>query len=129
MADKERLDVLLREKGICKSREKAKREIMAGNLYVNGQLKDKPGTRVAKGADIELKGRKQKFVSRGGKKLEGALEEFGIDVDGFTALDIGASTGGFTDCLLQNGARKVWALTSARDSWTGTSGRTRELHQ
>lgn len=110
MSDKERLDVLLRDREICKSREKAKREIMAGNVYVEGQLKDKPGTRVAKGADIDLKERKQKFVSRGGKKLEGALEEFGIDVDGFTALDIGASTGGFTDCLLQNGVRKVWAL-------------------
>lgn len=110
MSDKERLDVQLRDRGICKSREKAKREIMAGNVYVDNQLEDKPGTRVAQGADIELKGRKQKYVSRGGKKLEGALEEFGIDVDGFKALDIGASTGGFTDCLLQNGAKKVWAL-------------------
>jgi len=110
MSDKERLDVLLRDRGICKSREKAKREIMAGNVYVDDQLKDKPGTRVAKGADIDLKGRKQKYASRGGKKLEGALEEFGIDVVDFTALDIGASTGGFTDCLLQNGAQKVWAL-------------------
>ena len=110
MSDKERLDVLLRDREICKSREKAKREIMAGNVYVDGQLEDKPGTRVAKGADIDLRGRKQKYVSRGGKKLEGALEEFDVEVDGFTALDIGASTGGFTDCLLQNGARKVWAL-------------------
>lgn len=110
MPDKERLDVLLREKGICKSREKAKREIMAGNVYVAGQLKDKPGRQVPKDADITVKGRDQQYVSRGGKKLEGALDEFGIDVDGFKALDIGASTGGFTDCLLQNGARKVWAL-------------------
>jgi len=110
MSDKERLDVLLRDRGICKSREKAKREIMAGNVYVDDQLEDKPGTRVAKGAEINLKGRKQKYVSRGGKKLEGGLEKFGIDVEGFNALDIGASTGGFTDCLLQNGARKVWAL-------------------
>ncbi len=110
MSDKERLDVLLREKEICKSREKAKREIMAGNVYVGGQLKDKPGRQVPKDADITVKGRDQRYVSRGGKKLEGALAEFEIDVEKFKVLDIGASTGGFTDCLLQNGARNVWAL-------------------
>lgn len=110
MADKERLDVLLRERGLCQSREKAKREIMAGNVYVSGQLRDKPGKQVSKDSEISLRKDEKRYVSRGGEKLEGALEKFNIDVGGLEVLDIGASTGGFTDCLLQNGAKKVWAL-------------------
>lgn len=110
MAEKERLDLLLTEKGLCKSREKAKREIMAGNVYVSGQLKDKPGKRVPTDSEITVKREEKRYVSRGGKKLETALEDFALDVEGFNVLDIGASTGGFTDCLLRKGAEKVWAL-------------------
>jgi len=110
MADKERLDVLLNERGFCKSREKAKREIMAGNVYVSGQLSDKPGKRIPTDSEITLERDERRYVSRGGKKLEAALEEFDIDVKGYRVLDIGASTGGFTDCLLKKGAEKVWAL-------------------
>ncbi|MFB6290931.1 MAG: TlyA family RNA methyltransferase [Candidatus Bipolaricaulia bacterium] len=110
MSKKERLDVLLTERELCKSREKAKREIMAGNVYVSGQLKDKPGKQVPTSSEITVERDEERYVSRGGKKLEAALEDFGLDVEGFNVLDIGASTGGFTDCLLENGAKKVWAL-------------------
>ncbi|MBS3787062.1 TlyA family RNA methyltransferase [Candidatus Bipolaricaulota bacterium] len=110
MAKKERLDLLLTERGLCKSREKAKREIMAGNVYVSGQLKDKPGKKVSTDSEVTVKRDKKRYVSRGGKKLEAALEDFALDVKGFNVLDIGASTGGFTDCLLRKGAKKVWAL-------------------
>ena len=101
---------MLTERDFCRSREKAKREIMAGNVYVAGQLKDKPGKRVAVDSEIEVKRDKKRYVSRGGKKLETALEDFGLDVKGYRVLDIGASTGGFTDCLLRRGAKKVWSL-------------------
>lgn len=110
MTDKERLDLLLTERGLCKSREKAKREIMAGNVFVSGQLKDKPGKKVPRDSDISLKRDKPRYVSRGGKKLERALEEFEVDPADMKVVDIGASTGGFTDCLLATGAEKVWAL-------------------
>ena len=101
---------MLTERDFCKSREKAKREIMAGNVYVAGQLKDKPGKRVAIDSEIEVKRDKKRYVSRGGKKLETALEDFDLDVKGYRVLDIGASTGGFTDCLLRRSAEKVWSL-------------------
>lgn len=110
MAQKERIDVLLAEKGIYSSRSKAKRAIMAGKIYVNDQLVDKAGTKVEKNSDIRVKGRKIPYVSRGGLKLEKALDVFSIDVKDKEAIDIGASTGGFTDCLLQNGAKKVYAI-------------------
>ncbi len=110
MADKERLDVLLRERGLCQSREKAKREIMAGNVYVSGQLRDKPGRQVPRDSEISLERDEKRYVSRGGEKLEGAMEEFDVQVKGLEVLDIGASTGGFTDYMLKNGATKVWAL-------------------
>ena len=110
MSEKERLDVLLAERGLCKSREKAKREIMAGNVYVAGQLRDKPGKRIPTDSEITVKREKKRYVSRGGKKLEAALDEFDLNVEGFKVLDIGASTGGFTDCLVRKGAEKVWAL-------------------
>lgn len=110
MATKKRLDVLIREKGLRSSREKAKREIMAGNVFVNGQLVDKAGTKIDPDSAIEIRGSDQRFVSRGGKKLEKALQEFDIDPSERLVIDIGASTGGFTDCLLQHGARRVWAV-------------------
>ncbi|MCF7890625.1 TlyA family RNA methyltransferase [Candidatus Bipolaricaulota bacterium] len=110
MPEKERLDLLLTERGLCKSREKAKREIMAGNVYVSGQLKDKPGKKFPTDSEITVKRNKKRYASRGGKKLEAALEDFDLDVTGYKVLDIGASTGGFTDCLLRKGAERVWAL-------------------
>lgn len=107
---KERLDVLLVEKGICTSRERAKTSIMAGLVYVDGQKVDKVGEKVSVEADIVYKGEKMPYVSRGGFKLEKAMKEFNIDLTDTVCMDIGASTGGFTDCMLQNGAVKVYAV-------------------
>lgn len=104
-----RLDLLLEERGLCRSRSQAQGEIRAGNVLVDGALVDKPGALVPQEAKIELRER-ARYVGRGGLKLEWALRALGIDVRGKTALDIGASTGGFTDCLLQHGARKVYAV-------------------
>ena len=108
--EKERVDVLLVQLGLANSRELAKAYIMAGNVYVDGQKEDKAGTKVAVNADIEVKGSQMKYVSRGGYKLEKAINEFGVQLEGKICLDIGASTGGFTDCMLQNGASKVYAI-------------------
>ena len=108
--EKERLDVLLVQLGLANSRELAKAYIMAGNVYVDGQKEDKAGTKVAVNADIEVKGSQMKYVSRGSYKLEKAINEFGVELEGKICLDIGASTGGFTDCMLQNGAKKVYAI-------------------
>lgn len=108
--EKERLDVLLVQQGLATSRELAKAYIMAGNVYVDGQKEDKAGTKVAVNASLEVKGNQMKYVSRGGYKLEKAVDAFGISLDGKICLDIGASTGGFTDCMLQNGASKVYAI-------------------
>lgn len=110
MIKKERIDVLMYEKGLAESREKAKRIVMAGNVYIDNERIEKPGTKIEINSNIILKGEKCKFVGRGGYKLEKAIKHFDIDVDGFTAIDIGASTGGFTDCLLQNGAEKIYAI-------------------
>ncbi len=108
---KERLDVLLVEKGFAPSREKAKAVIMSGDVFVNGQREDKAGSTFdPEKINIEVKGAKLKYVSRGGLKLEKALEVFPIKLDGFICMDIGASTGGFTDCMLQNGAVKVYSI-------------------
>lgn len=107
---KERLDVLLVQQGFAASRELAKAYIMAGNVYVDGQKEDKAGMKVAVTAALTVKGNQMKYVSRGGYKLEKAMEVFGIRLDGKICLDIGASTGGFTDCMLQNGASKVYAI-------------------
>lgn len=109
MAEKKRLDVTLHERGLAPSREKARAMIMAGEVTVAGQLADKPGMRVSTDASIILKAR-PRFVSRGGEKLAGALEAFRFDVSGRICADVGASTGGFTDCLLQAGAAKVYAI-------------------
>ena len=108
--EKERLDVLLVQQGLANSRELAKAYIMAGNVYVDGQKEDKAGTKVAVTAKLEVKGNQMKYVSRGGYKLEKAMDVFGIRLNGKICLDIGASTGGFTDCMLHNGASKVYAI-------------------
>ena len=110
MTDKIRLDVLLVDRRLFDSRERARRFIMTGNVLVNDQRVDKAGALVAIDADIRLLGSDMPFVSRGGLKLQKALDTFSIDLDGKIAADIGASTGGFTDCMLQRGARKVYAI-------------------
>lgn len=107
---KERLDVLLVQRGLAPSREKAKAMIMEGNVFVAGQREDKAGTSFDDKAEIEVRGNTLKYVSRGGLKLEKAIENFGIDLTDKICMDIGASTGGFTDCMLQNGAGKVYAV-------------------
>lgn len=109
MVEKPRLDVLLYERGLVPTREKARGMIMAGEVLVNGVTVDKPGTRISPDADLMLK-RKPRFVSRGGEKLAHALSVFGLDTAGRICADVGASTGGFTDCLLQNGAARVYAI-------------------
>ena len=110
--DKERLDVLLVNRGLAPSREKAKALIMAGDVFVNGQREDKPGTTFeeAKITSLEVKGAQLPYVSRGGLKLEKAVKNFGSSLEGKVCMDIGASTGGFTDCMLQNGAAKVYSV-------------------
>ena len=107
---KERLDLLLVQKGYYPSREKAKTAIMAGLVYVNKQISDKPGTPTDVEAEIQVKNNLCPYVGRGGLKLEKALNEFALDLEGAFCADIGASTGGFTDCMLQRGARKVYAI-------------------
>ena len=107
---KERLDVLLVERGLFPSREKAKLSIMEGNVYVEGQKEDKAGTLFDKEAKIEVRGKSLQYVSRGGLKLEKAMARFPIDLTDRICMDIGASTGGFTDCMLQNGAAKVYSI-------------------
>jgi 23S rRNA (cytidine1920-2'-O)/16S rRNA (cytidine1409-2'-O)-methyltransferase len=108
--NKGRLDRLLVDRGLMESRERGQAMILAGQVLVNGQKVDKAGTPVPTDADIRILGEQLRYVSRGGLKLEAALSEFAIDVQGRTALDVGASTGGFTDCLLQHGAEKVYAV-------------------
>ncbi len=105
----ERLDKLLLEKGFVESREKAKALIMAGKVLVDGRVVDKPGTKLKGDEKIELL-KTCRYVSRGGEKLEGALKKFKINPSGWVVLDVGSSTGGFTDCLLQHGAKKVYAV-------------------
>ena len=107
---KQRLDLAVLERGHTESREKAKALIMAGAVYVNGQKELKAGTNVTEDDVIEVRGEKMPYVSRGGFKLEKAMTAFGLTLDGKTCMDIGASTGGFTDCMLQNGAVKVYAI-------------------
>ena len=108
--EKTRLDVLLVERGLAPSRERAQAMLLAGNVRVNGKIMDKPGTRLAADAQVEIAGETQRYSSRGGLKLEGALEDFGVAPQDKTCLDVGSSTGGFTDCLLQHGARRVYAV-------------------
>ncbi len=110
MADRERLDILLYRQGLFPSRSKAQRAIMAGQVYVNDRQVDKAGTQVHPDDDFEVRGSREPYVSRGGRKLKKALEEFEIRPEGLEVIDVGASTGGFTDCLLQEGAKLVYAI-------------------
>ena len=110
MIEKKRLDCLLFDRNLAESREKAKAMIMSGIVYVDNQKSDKPGTAIPVTAQIEVRGSVMPYVSRGGLKLEKAMREFPIDLKDRVAMDIGASTGGFTDCMLQNGARRVYAI-------------------
>lgn len=107
---KERLDVLLVNNGLAESREKAKRTIMAGLVTVDGRVEDKPGSTFDPESEISVTGRECPYVSRGGLKLEKAIKEWGVDCEGTVCMDMGASTGGFTDCMLQHGAVKVYAI-------------------
>jgi 23S rRNA (cytidine1920-2'-O)/16S rRNA (cytidine1409-2'-O)-methyltransferase len=110
VSNKTRIDVLLVEKGLQETRQRAQATIMSGLVFVNQQRVDKPGTAVPNDAVIEVRGNALPYVSRGGLKLEKAMKTFGLTLDGKTCADIGASTGGFTDCMLQNGAEKVYAV-------------------
>lgn len=107
---KERLDILLVNRNLAESREKAKAIIMSGNVFVDGQREDKAGSTFADTVTIDVKGNPLKYVSRGGLKLEKAMESYGITLAGKVCMDVGSSTGGFTDCMLQNGATKVYAV-------------------
>lgn len=111
---KERLDILLVKRNLAASREKAKAVIMSGNVFVEGQREDKAGTTFPEEAKIEVRGSTLPYVSRGGLKLEKALKSFDVSVDGKVCTDVGSSTGGFTDCMLQNGAVKVFAIDVGR---------------
>jgi 23S rRNA (cytidine1920-2'-O)/16S rRNA (cytidine1409-2'-O)-methyltransferase len=112
---KTRLDVLIFERGLAHSRERAQALLLAGNVLVNGQKMGKPGTQVASDARVELIGESPRYVSRGGVKLEGAFEDFGVSPAERICLDVGSSTGGFTDCLLQHGATRVYAVDVSSD--------------
>lgn len=111
---KERLDVLLVKRNLAASREKAKAIIMSGNVFVDGQREDKAGTTFPEEVSIEIKGHTLPYVSRGGLKLEKAIRNFDVSVEGKVCTDVGSSTGGFTDCMLQNGAKKVFAIDVGR---------------
>ncbi|HXQ97349.1 MAG TPA: TlyA family RNA methyltransferase [Candidatus Limnocylindrales bacterium] len=116
---KQRLDLILVERGLAESRQKAQAMLLAGEVRVNGQRHEKPGERFPTDVSIEITGGQQRYVSRGGFKLEGALHDFGVDPAGKICLDVGSSTGGFTDCLLQHGAAYVFAVdvTSDQMAW------------
>ena len=107
---KKRLDIMMVEQGLAPSREKAKAYIMAGEVYVNGQKEDKAGSMFAETAKLEVRGKTLPYVSRGGLKLEKAMKNFGVTLKDKVCMDVGASTGGFTDCMLQNGAVKVYSV-------------------
>ena len=107
---KKRLDLLVLDRGLAPSRERAKALIMAGDVYVDNQKADKPGDLYPEEAHVECRSSGLKYVSRGGLKLEKAMDVFGLELSGLTCMDVGASTGGFTDCMLQNGAAKVYAV-------------------
>ncbi len=110
MTEKKRLDIAVFERGLCESREKAKTLIMAGVVYLNNQKADKPGVTVKPDDHIEVRSNPLKYVSRGGLKLEKAMTQYNINLNDKICADIGASTGGFTDCMLQNNAKKVYAI-------------------
>jgi len=118
--EKQRLDIELFRRGLAPSREKARAIIMAGEVQVNGEMRDKPGTKINVDDDIIVKAR-PRFVSRGGEKLAGALKDFNFDASGLVCADVGASTGGFTDCLLQNCCCTLFVEIEILDSVTGDS--------
>lgn len=124
---KKRLDVLLVERGLATSREKAKAMIMAGEVLVDNEREDKAGSMFPEEVEIVLKGKPLPYVSRGGLKLEKAMKNFNLTLDGKVCMDVGASTGGFTDCMLQNGAVKYIPWMSATASSTGSCGTIRAL--
>jgi 23S rRNA (cytidine1920-2'-O)/16S rRNA (cytidine1409-2'-O)-methyltransferase len=107
---RKRLDILLVERGLADSRQKAQAMILAGEVEINGQKTEKAGAQVDEAAHIEVHSRRQKYVSRGGFKLEGALQDFQVNTEGCVSLDAGSSTGGFTDCLLQHGASRIYSV-------------------
>lgn len=111
---KERLDVLLVKRNLAESREKAKAIIMSGNVFIDGQREDKAGTNFPEDVNIEVRGHKLPYVSRGGLKLEKAIANFDVELQDKVCTDVGSSTGGFTDCMLQNGAKKVFAIDVGR---------------
>lgn len=117
---KERLDVLLVNRGLAPSREKAKTMIMEGNVFVNNNREDKAGSTFPDDCNIEIHGKTLQYVSRGGLKLEKAMKHFDITMDGKVCMDIGASTGGFTDCMLQNGAKRCMPWMSDMASLHGS---------
>ncbi len=125
---KERLDILLVEKGIFTSRERAKTSIMAGKIFVDGQRVDKAGEKINVDADIIFKGQEIPYVSRGGLKLEKAIKEFGVNLKDKVCMDIGASTGGFTDCMLQMMQKKYFQLMLDMDSLLGSLEQIQELY-
>ena len=108
--EKQRLDILLVERGLAESRQKAQAMLLAGEVRVNGQRREKPGERIPLDARVEIESTQARYASRGGFKLEGALRDFGVDPANRICLDVGSSTGGFTDCLLQHGAARVYAV-------------------
>lgn len=110
MSEKKRLDLIIFERGLAESREKAKALIMSGIVYVDGQKSDKPGTFYLETSNVEVRGKANPYVSRGGLKLAKAIKSFNIELNEKVCMDIGASTGGFTDCMLQNGAKKVYSI-------------------
>jgi len=110
LSEKKRLDILLTERGLAPSREKAKAIIMSGNVFIAGQKADKAGESFPSDIEIEVRGNENAYVSRGGLKLEKALDFFDADVEGKLAMDVGASTGGFSDCLLKRGVRKIYSI-------------------
>jgi len=110
MVRKDRFDKLLVERGMAPSREKARALIMAGKVIVGGKRIDKPGVQINEDAQFQLQEGESSYVSRGGEKIEGALKAFAVDPKGMIVMDVGASTGGFTDCILQKGAKKVYAV-------------------
>ena len=124
---KKRLDVLLVERGLATSREKAKAMIMAGEVLVDNEREDKAGSMFPEEVEIVLKGKPLPYVSRGGLKLEKAMKNFNLTLDGKVCMDVGASTGGFTDCMLQNGAVRYIPWMSATASSTGSCGTIRAL--
>lgn len=125
---KKRLDLLMVERALAPSREKAKAYIMSGDVYVDGQKEDKAGTMFKETVKIEVRGNTLPYVSRGGLKLEKAMNNFGVSLDGKVCMDVGASTGGFTDCMLQNGAVKVYSIDVGYGQLTGNFVMIREWY-